>query len=273
MDVKFEYLGEDREFPGSKTWRVEAIHVTTTRNKRKFTLRELKESGRSLSFRRLNINHAQNRQMPEPQNLTLGMRFDESKMAVVGNIRVSDPAVNAMIETDRIKQVSIEQIPTGGESCNDISCEQHGVAFIGLALLESHVLPGDPNAGIIKNESTISNHYETLTELLVSNTQRTCRECTDEVMCELCAHKEQDDACVSKWIKKLSDEDKSIPRDQIIAMAFSKCRKGEGATQQEAWEFYKIAREAWDRDVLGKKTNFEKNVYETADTIDVLVKN
>ena len=148
MDVKFEYLGEDRDFPDAKTYRVEAIHVTTTRNMRKFTQTELEKAGTSLSFRSLNINHDENRQLPFPENATLGMEFDKSLMAVVGRFRVMDPAANAMIETGRIKQVSIEQIPTKGESCNELICEQHGVAFIGMALLEDGFLPGDENATI-----------------------------------------------------------------------------------------------------------------------------
>ena len=273
--IHFEYLGEDQDFPGSKTWRVEAIHVTTTRNRRKFTQAELEAAGRSLSFRPLNINHEKNRQLPFPENSTLNMDFSPEEMAVVGRFRVSDPAVNAMIETGRITTVSIEQIPMRGETCNEIQCEQHGVAFIGMALLEAHVLPGDSLDVRIKPESAAGTtqsdgkhtlmyngqtwfnigkkpFVEKLADLFVSDQQRTCVGCNDFVMCESCTHKEQDKDCVAKWIKKLSDEDKSRPRDQIIAMAFSKCRKGEGASKEEAWEFYKMGREAWDREILGK---------------------
>ena len=55
MSVRFEYSGEDSEYDNAKIWKVEAIHVTTTRNKRKFTEAELRTAGRSLSFRPLNI--------------------------------------------------------------------------------------------------------------------------------------------------------------------------------------------------------------------------
>ena len=55
VEVHFEYLGEGQDY-GGKIWKVEAIHVTTTRNKRMFTQTELEAAGRSLSFRPLNIN-------------------------------------------------------------------------------------------------------------------------------------------------------------------------------------------------------------------------
>ena len=71
VQVKLEYLGEDREFPGSKKWSVEAIHVTTTRNKRRYTESELTAAARSLSFRHININHDPNQTLPFPENCTL----------------------------------------------------------------------------------------------------------------------------------------------------------------------------------------------------------
>ena len=193
--VNIEYLGEDVDSPDAKIWKVEAIHVTTTRNKRKFTKAELESAGRSLSFRPLNINHDDSRQLPYPGNSTRAMHFNPATMAVEGSFRVTDPIVNAMIETRRINSVSIEQIPTLGESCNEILCEQHGVAFIGMALLESDVLPGDPGTvnKIVKSES--------FKELLVSDEQRVCKECSDETSCHKCAHKEFDEileACLAR---------------------------------------------------------------------------
>jgi hypothetical protein len=193
--VNIEYLGEDVDSPDAKIWKVEAIHVTTTRNKRKFTKAELESAGRSLSFRPLNINHDASKQMPYPENSTRAMHFNPATMAVEGSFRVTDPVINAMIETRRINSVSIEQIPTLGESCNEILCEQHGVAFIGMALLESTVLPGDPGTvnKIVKSES--------FKELLVSDEQRVCKECSDEAVCHKCTHKEFDqvlEACLAQ---------------------------------------------------------------------------
>lgn len=213
MEVKFEYLGEDVDSPNAKIWKVEAIHVTTTRNKRKFTKEELEVAGRSLSFRPLNINHETSKQLDFPENSTRAMHFNPKTMAVEGSFRVVDPTINAMIETGRINAVSIEQIPTLGETCNEILCEQHGVAFIGMALLESDVPPGDPGTvNRIRAESTTIDGrmvgsdpltiYEfSLQDLLVSDTQRECKECTDFQKCDSCSHKEFDEileACLAK---------------------------------------------------------------------------
>ena len=41
MKVKLEYMGEGDAVPGSEIYSVEAIHVTTTRNNRKYTEEEL----------------------------------------------------------------------------------------------------------------------------------------------------------------------------------------------------------------------------------------
>ena len=262
MDTKFEYLGEDREFEGAKLYRVEALHVTTTRNKRKFTKTEMELAGRSLSFRPLNINHDEDRQLRFPENATLFMEFDPESMSVKGSFRVLDSAVNAMIETKRIKQVSIEQIPAKGESCNEITCEQHGVAFIGMALLESDVIPGDPQANIM-TESIGANYItnagdqvvfsagttdsltfrtstlksESLSSILVSDGQRTCKECTDFEPCHTCKHQvEQGDDCVADAIRELNREKPNMSRDQKIAIALKKCGK---SNEKEAWWWYR----------------------------------
>ena len=131
MEVKLEYLGEDRLFPGAKRWKVEAIHVGTTRNQRKFTLKEQRIAARSLSFRSLNINHdSTNRLLPFPENATEGCHFNEQRLSVDCVFHVSDPTVNAMLESGRIHAVSIEQIPTLGETCDEISCEQHWQSLV-----------------------------------------------------------------------------------------------------------------------------------------------
>jgi len=236
VQVYFEYLGEDRDFPNAKKWKVEAIHVMTTRNGRKFTKAEMELAGRSLAFRPLNINHDDNRQMPFPENATLNMDFNPLTMAVEGRFRVMDSAVNAMIETGRINTVSIEQIPTQGETCDDnqIVCEQHGVAFIGMALLEGDVLPGDPGAShIVRAESV----RQTLDNLLVSNDQRQCPDCTDFEACHTCKHTvEQGDDCISKNIREIKKENPDMKMDQVIAIAFSKC--GLSKNSESAWWWY-----------------------------------
>ena len=204
MDVKFEYQGEDRDFTNAKVWKVEAIHVTTTRNRRKFTRAELEASARSLSFRELNINHDTSRRLSFPENATLAMHFNPASMAVEGSFRVTDPAVNAMIETGRINAVSIEQIPTKGETCNEILCEQHGVAFIGMALLEKNVPPGDPQTinKIVKIES-----------LFVEDAQRECKECTDDTKCHRCSHAKEYDEIMEACLARRQQETPEMPQD------------------------------------------------------------
>ena len=54
------------------------------------------------------------------------MEFDSISNSVKGRFRVTEPHINRMIETNKINTVSIEQLPTKGETCNEISCEQHG---------------------------------------------------------------------------------------------------------------------------------------------------
>lgn len=235
MEVKFEYQGEDREIPGAAIYDVEAIHVTTTRNQRRFTQKELEHAAVSLAFRQLNINHDISRGLKWPENTTLGMEYSPEKQAVVGRIRVADEHIKQMIELGKIKKLSIEQIPTKGETCNKILCEQHGVAFIGLALLEFDVTPGDEMAEIkrfvgfeyhAKVEACVTNDKR-ISDLLVSNAQRECKECTDETACHTCRHQvEAQDDCIQKHIRAMLDnpDDKGKPRDQIVAIAINKCQ-------------------------------------------------
>ena len=218
MEAKFEYLGEDVDQPNAKIWKVEAIHVTTTRNKRKFTRAELEASGRSLSFRPLNINHDNNRQLAFPENSTRAMHFNPQTMAVEGTFRVTDPAINAMIETGRINSVSIEQIPTLGESCNEILCEQHGVAFIGMALLESDVLPGDPNTvNKIRKES--------IDKLIVEDAQRECFECSDFTKCHKCSHKKEFDEIMEACLARRAAETPEMAMDMRVVQCLEELNR------------------------------------------------
>lgn len=264
MEVKLEYLGEDKSVAGAKIWKVEAIHVTTTRNKRKFTLTELKESARSLAFRGLNRNHEENRQLPWPENTTRNMTFNQNTMAVEGTIRVADPDVNALIEAKKIIKLSIEQIPMSGESCNDVSCEQHGVVFIGLALLDEGIVPGDEGAeikGFVKSEraqKALSN-YETISDLLVSDEQRTCHDCSDNEACHECKHKmEAGDICMEKTIREIQHTHPEFSMNQILAEAVSKC--GVNHNEAEAWAWwnrYKPLTEAVIKQEIAKMENLD----------------
>lgn len=230
MDLKLEYLGEDRDFPGASIYSVEAIHVTTTRNRRKYTESELTAAARSLSFRPININHDPNQTLPFPENATLFMEFDNISKSVKGKFRILDRSINQLIDTHGINQVSIEQLPTKGETCNEISCEQHGVAFIGMALLKSDILPGDKFANITRESYVIA-------DIIVPDKQRECSECTDFEACSSCRHNDEggkNDGCVRDCLSAKKARGVKID-DQAIAICLSECGKSD---KKEAWRLF-----------------------------------
>lgn len=172
--VTFELLKNDKN--GVRTWHVEAIHVTITGNKRKYTEDELKLGARSLSFRPININHDEELWLPhnpfnptdESDNRTLALTFVPKDRGVSGKIQVADPDVNEMIERGEINRLSIEQIPVEGEDCacnmlEGCFCEQNGVTFTGIALLTADTRPGDPETKI--TPESISDIREKLEKL------------------------------------------------------------------------------------------------------------
>lgn len=147
MNTNFEFVKENLD--GSKTWKIKAISVTTTGNNRKYNKEEMTLGARSLSFRPLNRNHARPF-LPFPENQTGVMDFDPVKMAVTGEMKIKDPHINQLIKEGKINKLSIEQLPSKGEDCSLATgiCEQKGVIFTGLALLDSNVPPGDPTTEI-----------------------------------------------------------------------------------------------------------------------------
>lgn len=235
MNVKLEYMGEFEDVPGSEIYKVEAIHVTTTTNKRKYTEKELILAARSLSFRPLNINHNVTRLLPFNEggillNTTLVMEYDSEKKAVVGKIRISDTRTIHSIENKNIDALSIEQHPFKGESCGIGSCEQHGVIFIGLALLEKYIEPGDVNT-IIQKETTATKK-ELISECIISQEQRDCKKCTDYTICAKCSHSEADN-CMERCLSDKKADGKTID-DQAIAICLSEC----GKSRDEQWVLY-----------------------------------
>jgi len=168
--ASFEFLEDTRE---GKIWHIEAIHVTTTRNQRKYTQNELQAAARSLSFRPLNINHDDSQMLPYPENETLEMDFDANKNAVSGRMRVNSSEINRMIEQGLINKLSVEQIPIKGETCGcslveGCACEQHGITFVGLALLTADKQPGDPMTEIRSESAEPLKIQEALLESLVA---------------------------------------------------------------------------------------------------------
>jgi len=165
---------------------------------------------------------------------------------VEGIISVTDKQTNFDIETKKIEAVSIEQIPRK-ESCNEILCEQHGVAFIGLGLLEKGVLPGDPGARITGH--TEKSDKQPLKSMIVSDEQRTCPDCNDEVACHTCAHKkaewDKDIQRLNEKIKQLKGSEESIvPKDQILAWAITDVKPD--ITAKQAWAYHKAGSEYYD---------------------------
>lgn len=165
--VTFEKVSEDEN---GITWHVEAIHATTTRNKRKYSKEELVLAARSLSYRPININHDEKRWLEfdftnpvsPNSNCSLVMEWDEAKKGVSGDYWITDKAINERIEKGEIATVSIEQVPSKGEACscmvNDCTCEQLGIIFTGTGFLETFkgVQPGDPEAGkFTKKEAAV----------------------------------------------------------------------------------------------------------------------
>jgi hypothetical protein len=150
-------VGEDKDYPGSKIYNIKALSVTTTRNNRKYNENEMMLGGRSLSFRPMNRNHQPEKTLPYPANQTLIMDYDKDRMAVTGKMRIADAGVQALIDSGKINKLSIEQIPYKGESCSTQSgiCEQNGVIFTGLALLDWDTMPGDASTSITKAESLV----------------------------------------------------------------------------------------------------------------------
>ena len=206
--VKFEFIGSDPAYPNSKIYDVEAIHVTTSGNGRKYTKDELEEATLSLAFRPLDINHDSSRILTYPDNETLMAHFDG--YSIKTRIRVVDPVILRKIESGAIKNVSVSQV--SNETCADSMCRtklQYGMAFTRLALLEG-LEPGDSSARILKMEA--------ITDLI---------KCDDGCKCDKCKKHEYDDKCVSDWISELKDAHPDWEQDQLVAVAISKCDKGE----------------------------------------------
>lgn len=166
--AKFELVSDNN---GVKDWKVKAVTVTRSGNGRLYTKEELDSAAETLSLRPLNFNHDRARRLPYPNNSTLYPAvFDKAENAVIVPIRIADAETNKKIESGEIKHVSIEQV--SNEECADNMCSakrQYGMAFTGLALLESGVMPGDPKteikaeavqdvpiADIVKKEATMA---------------------------------------------------------------------------------------------------------------------
>lgn len=189
MTINFEFVREDQNFPDAKIYKFEALHVTVTRNNRKYTMREMELGARSLSFRPLNRNHDHDRWLPHPESSTLVTKFDKNKMAVTGEMRIADKDVITLIEAGKIKKLSIEQLPTEGEDCNGMVCEQNGVVFTAMALLDIDVVPGDEKAEIKTesiNDCTIKDACQCRIEKVYDESVKSFPELTNDTRMAVC---------------------------------------------------------------------------------------
>ena len=125
---------------GAKLYRVRAIHVTMTGNRRRYTLEELRLAGRSLTERPININHKF--RLPYPENRTLDSEFNEGERWVETITQVSDPMLNKLIAERKVRHVSIDGRARDHREVDGI--EPIGVAFTGLAFVTDSEIPGDP---------------------------------------------------------------------------------------------------------------------------------
>lgn len=165
FSVKFESVKENED--GSHIYKIRAISATVTGNRRDYTERELPVSARSLSFRPLNINHDHSEWLGFPENQTEVMDWDAQERAVVGTMKISDPQIIEMIDSGKIKKLSIEQVPYKGETCDRFKCIQNGIIFTALALLTEGVRAGDESTyikRIERLEDIIDKHPELLEE-------------------------------------------------------------------------------------------------------------
>lgn len=131
---------------------IEAVHVGEIGGT-EFTEQELKRLAKSLSFNRLNINHAEDpklshlpyrRALDYPSNQTLELRYDSILEGITGFIQVEDAIAKSWIESGKIYSVSIEYLSLGGS-------DGLGIVGTGLALVTSDVKAADNHARIYRS--------------------------------------------------------------------------------------------------------------------------
>lgn len=135
------YIEEYRKMAeGGRLFRVRALHVTMTGNRRKYTLDELRLAGRSLSDRPIGLNHKLI--LPYPENQTLDSEFNEKEKWVETLVKASDPMLLNLFDAGKIKHVSIEGRARDHREIDGI--EPIGVTFTGLTFVTDSEIPGDP---------------------------------------------------------------------------------------------------------------------------------
>ena len=154
---------------------------------------------------------------------------------------ITDDAA-ATLARNRTLYTSIEAEPVSSrEVCNapgDCFHMPFGLKPLALALTET---PGVPETSVKVIEHYIQEcKHDSDLEAKYAPDQTNLK--NEQHIEDLTAQEQGNDVadpCVSKWISKLADEEPSMPQDQRIAIAFSKC----GASREVAWlaqEFFKF---------------------------------
>ena len=143
-----EYIRFLRQTVAGSVYRVRAIHVAKSLNRFAYTEEELRDAGRTLAYRPLDLNHET--PLPFPANRVIDSEYEDA--CVEALIVVADPCIIQLIEAKKIVAVSVEgQYRWADVVCDEYECvwNPHGIALTGLALLTPGVQPGDPLASIV----------------------------------------------------------------------------------------------------------------------------
>jgi len=143
-----EYIRFLRQTVAGSVYRVRAIHVAKSLNRFAYTEEELRDAGRTLAYRPLDLNHET--PLPFPANRVIDSEYEDA--CVEALIVVADPCIIQLIEAKKIVAVSVEgQYRRADVVCDEYECvwNPHGIALTGLALLTPGVQPGDPLASIV----------------------------------------------------------------------------------------------------------------------------
>jgi hypothetical protein len=149
-------IGPDPDFPEAKRYLVKTLRADMpTGNSRKYSKEELNVAARSMGYRHLDINHDKvGKRLPEPMNQTIGAEYDDKTNALWTLIRVSDPVVQNMIESGRIRTASVETKHTCSPAEMGTGlCDVRSLYFTGLGLLEENLTPGESDSRIYGFES------------------------------------------------------------------------------------------------------------------------
>jgi len=138
----------DGQFKGAKLYKVRAIHVTMTGNRRLYTSEELLRGSRSLSDRPIAYGsaHPTAPNLPWPANSTVDAEYNDKERFTETIVRVSDPTLNQLIAEKKVTKVSIEGHGRDQREVDGVA--PLGVVFTRLLFVTEGAQPGDPATSI-----------------------------------------------------------------------------------------------------------------------------